>query len=75
MTKQDFLDGKEFKTDLDSTFIYKYKYEALMRKFPESDYRFEATILEVNDDGIKVMSGILGDIFYVNKKFSDLILV
>lgn len=46
-----------------------------MRKFPESDYRFEATILEVNDDGIKVMSGILGDIFYVNKKFSDLILV
>ena len=75
MTKQDFLDEKEFKTDLDSTFTYKYKYGSLMCKLGLGDYRFEATILEVNDDELRVMGGILGDIFYINKKFSELILV
>lgn len=74
MTKQDFLDEKEFKTDLDSTFTYKYKYGSLMCKLGEGQYRFEASILKITDDEIIVFSGILGKIFEVNKKFSDLIL-
>lgn len=75
MTKQDFLDEKEFKTDLGSTFTYKYKYGSLMCKLGEGQYRFEASILKITDNEIIVFSGILGKIFEVNKKFFDLILV
>lgn len=74
MTKQDFLDEKEFKTDLDSKFTYKYKYGSLMCKLGKGQYRFEASIFRITDDEIIVFWGILGKLFEVNKKFSDLIL-
>ena len=75
MTKKDFLDEKEFKTGLDSKFTYKYKYESLMCKMGEGEYRFEASILKITDYEIIVFSCIFGKIFEVNKNFSDLILV
>ena len=74
MTKQDFLDEKEFKTDLGSSFTYKYKYGSLFFKLGEGQYRFEASIFRITDEEIIVFSGILGKVFEVNKKFSDLIL-
>lgn len=75
MTKQDFLDGKEFKTNIDSTFIYKYKHGVLMCKLGEGQYRFEASIQKITDEEIIVFSGIFGKIFEVKKNFSELILV
>lgn len=75
MTKQDFLDDKEFKTDLNSTLTYKYKYNSLRCRLGLGEYRFEASILKITDDEIIVFSCILEKIFEVNKKFSDLILV
>lgn len=75
MTKQDFLDGKEFKTSADSTFTYIYKHGVLVCKLGDGQYRFEASIQKITDEEIIVFSGILGKIFEVKKNFSDLILV
>ena len=73
MTKQEFLEGKEFKTHPDSETIYKYKNECITKSFRGHDLTFEACIEEITEDGFEAFASVIGDIFRVKLEFKNLI--
>jgi len=73
MTKQEFLEGKEFKMYPDSLTIYKYAHKCITKSFRESDFIFEAAIEEITEDGFEAFASVIGEIFRVKREFKNLI--
>ena len=73
MSKQDFLEGKEFKIHHDSETIYKYAHKCITKSFKGHDFIFEACIEEITEDGFEAFASVIGEIFRVKLEFKNLI--
>ena len=73
MTKQDFLDGKEFKTFESSQFTYKYFHNTISCKYLNNDFSYEGSVGSITDIGFTAFTPLLGEIFTIELKFDKLI--
>ena len=73
MTKQDFLDGKEFKTFESSQFTYKYFNNTIICKYLNNDFSYECSIEKITNTGFISFTTLLGNIFKTEKNFEELI--
>ena len=73
MTKQEFLEGKEFKTLASSAFTYKKMGSSIGCSYRGQDFKFESGIDEITEDGFESSAAILGEIFRVKLEFKNLI--
>jgi hypothetical protein len=73
MTKQEFLEGKEFKTLAESGFTYKYKQNAIVSAYNNGDFSYEANVEEITKNGFSAFIVPLGEIFRVKLEFKNLI--
>ena len=74
MTKQEFLDGKIFKTHTGSSLEYKYSNLGNISANSGAGYVFQAVVSNVTDDGFTATCAMLGEMFYKEVKFKDLTL-
>ena len=75
MTKEQFLEGREFKMSNDSILTYKYDDVIMARVDDKCDYKVEGLAISITDKGFTGITTLLGSMFEVEIMFNDLILV
>ena len=75
MTKEQFLEGREFKMSEDSILTYKYDNVIRCRVVGKCDYKVEGSAVLITDKGFTGITTLLGSMFEVKIMFNDLILV
>lgn len=75
MTKEQFLEGREFKMSNDSILTYKYDDVIMTRVDDKCDYKVEGLAISITDKGFTGITTLLGSMFEVEIMFNDLILV
>ena len=73
MTKQEFLEGKEFKKHPDSMVTYKYGYKAILYKVNDGSFKIDSLVDEIKDDRFIAINSILDELFFKEVKFKNLI--
>ena len=77
MTKEQFLEGKEFKTFEGSDYTYKLSVNNCIMIKHKTDicFTYHAYIIIINDDDFVAVTNLMGKNQYSNFYFNDLILV
>jgi hypothetical protein len=74
MTKQQFLEGVEFQTMKGSSFTYKFMHTSIACSYDDGDFKFEASIDSITENGFTIFTAPLGEVLRTNFEFKNLII-